>query len=717
MDNSKKTQATSNELIAHSCLIDKQIVDLILLTAPVIIILTNKDGKIKYANPAVRTIFGYYEGEIEGKDLSWLIPSLETIQYDSFETVSDRGELDLFIEKIPNSPEPKSNTDTQTQSGYNYLERFLYGKKNETKKNEIEVQNKTGFTFWIDLYANKIKAADCIFYVFIANDITENKQQQAQIICMNDDLEQRTYSLAAARDEALAASRTKSAFLANMSHEIRTPLNAIIGFSDMLLDPDQTDDERKDIADTIVQNSHRLLGIIDSVLDMTKIESGKLEIERLHFSPLQILIELETTLKIQTQAKDIDFSIEYLYPLPTTIFNDPTKIKQILVNLCNNAIKFTESGSISITVSCDQESGAINFLVTDTGIGMTAQQIEKIFDAFVQADDSSTRRFGGTGLGLAICKRLTQALGGSLHVDSSPNNGSRFTATIATGPLDNVKWLHNDTERTELTKSWQNDDSIRPASEPAFTNSVHTSNYAKTASQTFSARIMYAEDNEFNQRLITRMLRHTKIELTLVSNGEEAVEKALLKDFDLILLAIKMPVMDGLEAIKLLISTGFVRPIIALTENVTIEDLEAYKKIGFAHAISKPIEQTQFFETIRVYLGNIANNQDASNWYQEDEDIDPEYQELAQQFLHQFLPNNLEQLEIAKKTQNHVEMQTIAHRIKATASNFKFNKISAIADAIEAKIKAGNYDECESLIPALLAESIKTASLQNKPMP
>ncbi|MEA2746751.1 MAG: hypothetical protein QOI41_894, partial [Myxococcales bacterium] len=242
--------------------------------------------------------------------------------------------------------------------------------------------------------------------------------------------------------EAQEASRAKSEFLANMSHEIRTPMTAIIGYADLLLDPETTPTERLTHIQTIRRNGEHLLGILNDILDLSKIEAGKMTIEQVRCSPSMIIVDVASLMRVRAKEKGLFFEVHYQTPIPETIQSDPTRIRQVLMNLVGNAIKFTASGGIRILARCENADSAnptLTLEVVDTGIGLSEPQVAQLFQPFVQADTSTTRKFGGTGLGLAICRRLAHILGGDISIDSSPGRGSSFRLTVSAGSLEGIK--------------------------------------------------------------------------------------------------------------------------------------------------------------------------------------------------------------------------------------------------------------------------------------
>lgn len=384
-----------------------------------------------------------------------------------------------------------------------------------------------------------------------------------------------------AQQKAQASEETKSRFLANMSHEIRTPLTAIMGYSEALSEEGITDEERTNFVGYILRSGKHLLSMINDILDISKIEARKIEVENLACSLLEILCDIDSYMKIKTREKNLQYSLKIDFPIPSTLLTDPTRVKQILLNMCNNAVKFTNQGAITINVRM-QSNQRLRIAVADTGIGIGEHEKSRIFNAFDQADTSTTRLFGGTGLGLYISKNLAQLLGGDLTFDSEKGVGSNFILQLPIGSTD-VPFV-----RHEVDFEQQMADVLDAKTYGGVTRLQGTA--------------LVAEDNRENQRLVERLLRQAGMEVDLAINGAKAVEAARQKQYSLILMDIQMPIMSGQEAAKLMRSEGVTAPIVAFTANVMKHQVEEYAKLGFAGVVEKPIIREKFFTTLKQLI-------------------------------------------------------------------------------------------------------------------
>jgi signal transduction histidine kinase/ActR/RegA family two-component response regulator len=405
--------------------------------------------------------------------------------------------------------------------------------------------------------------------------------------------------LRAAKEAAETANRAKSDFPANMSHEIRTPLTAILGFTEVLQNPGLGKAERADAAATIRRNGEHLQQIIGDILDISRIEAGQLKVEHLTCQVARVVAEVQSLMQARALKKGLAFDVDYVGLIPESIETDPTRLRQILINLVGNAIKFTEHGSVRLRISLvdgcsapdiDRESH-LRFEVLDTGIGMTPAQLARVFQPFTQADETTTRRFGGTGLGLAISKRLADMLGGTIVVDSEPGKGSTFTVTIASGALPGVRLIQPSESRA-----------LAELAAPADRG---------TATSLAGCRVLLVEDGPDNQRLIAFLLKKIGTTVTVVENGQLAVDAALAgRDrgcpFDVILMDMQMPVMDGYTATRLLRSHGYAYPIVALTAHAMDGDREKCLQVGCDDYATKPIDRRALVATVRRHAGVVA---------------------------------------------------------------------------------------------------------------
>jgi len=408
-------------------------------------------------------------------------------------------------------------------------------------------------------------------------------------------LYQSNHALEAANQAAKAATEAKSAFLANMSHEIRTPMTAILGYAEILHANARTEEDIE-CSRTIKRNGDHLLGIINDILDLSKIEAGKLSVERVPCSPATIVADTASLMRVRAKAKNLALTVHYDGPIPATVQSDPTRLRQALLNIVGNAIKFTEVGSVRLVVRLLSDNigdPKLQFTVEDTGIGITEDQIAGLFRPFTQADSSISRTFGGTGLGLAISKRLVEMLGGDIAVSSLPGKGSAFTLTVDTGPLDGVPLVEspNETlgERRNNNAELPADIGLPP-----------------------HCRLLLAEDGPDNQRLLAFLLRKGGAEVVVAENGQVAVDLALNaiaedQPFEAILMDMQMPVMDGYEATRRLRVARYSGPIIALTANAMKEDRQKCLDAGCDDYLSKPVDRTTLLTTVARHLrGQIA---------------------------------------------------------------------------------------------------------------
>lgn len=415
----------------------------------------------------------------------------------------------------------------------------------------------------------------------------DEKQQITGVMILGieitEELETRK-ELSLAKEEAIRANQLKTAFLANVSHEIRTPLGAMIGFTDLLRDPTLTCEERESYIDVLARNGENLSVIINDILDLSKVEAGHLSLDLEESDPAQMVSEVMSLLTVKLKEKDLSFSIENDPSTPLQMVTDPVRVKQILLNIVGNAVKFTRTGGIKVrTFAAVSPEGKPQccFEVQDTGIGIPESKWERVFEMFVQADNSTTRRFGGTGIGLALSRRLAQALGGDIKITAStPEQGTTFLITLE----DQTSELRTPAlpAREEISET---DSNSRPLE---------------------GLQILVVDDSDDNQQLMWHYIRKFGGTAELAENGVAGYQKALKGNFDLVLMDIQMPIMDGYTATSKLRESGFDRPIIALTAHVLSDVRQKCLNVGCDDHLPKPINPKQLIQTIQRCLSRVS---------------------------------------------------------------------------------------------------------------
>jgi PAS domain S-box-containing protein len=519
-------------------------------------------------------------------------------------------------------------------------------------------------------------------------DITERKLAEEKLRQARDQLE-------AAKKDAEAASRAKSEFLANMSHEIRTPMTAVLGFADLLFGPSLPPAERLEYVRVIRRNAKHLLGLVNDILDLSKIEAGKMTVEKIECDFPQLTADVMSLLRPRAVEKNLELGIAFDGPIPRKICTDLLRLRQILMNLIGNAIKFTEAGHVRVRVKCEPTEGSnlLRFEVADSGIGMSEEELPRLFHIFTQTDESTTRKFGGTGLGLTISQKLTRLLGGDIGVKSAPGVGSTFSFWINIGPCSGVDMI------SDLAEA-----SLDALPEPANSQDIM-----------IRGRILLAEDGVDNQRLISTHLRMAGAEVVIADNGQAALETALSQPFSLILMDMQMPEMDGYTAVAELRRRGFTVPIIALTAYAMAEDRAKCLNCGCSAYLSKPIEKEIFLRTISQYLGNeIPPAAKATEAAATAAPLDPSgpiastlldhpgMKPIIIEFV-QGLSDEVVKMQNMLGKKDLQSLKRVVHQLRGSGGGYGFDAISTAAAAAEESIKAAhNLDVIDREIKSLI---------------
>lgn len=506
-------------------------------------IVIDSRGLIRKFNHSAVAMFGYQADEILGSNISILMPEPHRSQHDS------------------------------------YLQSYLAGGSKNVlgAQRELQAVRKNGEVFAIELSANEMQTAGEYAFVGFIRDITQRKQAELESRA-------REIELAEARQEAQKANAAKSLFLANMSHEIRTPMSAVIGMTELALRT-SLDDKQLNYISKANFAAKNLLGIINDILDISKIEAGKLEIEETPFELADVFSQVNGLIQHKADEHHIDFQVITSDQLPELMIGDPLRLRQVIINLCNNAVKFSNQGS-SVTLKAELKERSndqlvLLFSVSDQGIGIPADRIDSLFDSFTQVDSSTSRKYGGTGLGLSISQQLVQLMGGEIWVESEAGAGSTFYFTVSL--------------KTDLCGNAHQSLAAE-----------HQQRVDEAIARLNGCRVLLVDDNEINQEMERDLLEEIGVSVISAYNGEEAIDVLLHEKFDLVLMDCQMPVMDGYRATRLIRSSGQYDnlPIIAMTADVMPDDIKRADDCGMDDHIAKPVDIDQMFLTMAKWLAS-----------------------------------------------------------------------------------------------------------------
>ena len=525
-----EAEQASNRLIESENL-TRQLA-LVARNASDIVVITEPDGHISWVNDAFQTSTGYVSGDVIGRHI-----------------------------KLLNGPK----TDPVV------VKKLIQARKsNEGIRTEILNYDKFGNTKWYEISISPVfdDMGILINFVSIERDINAIKQREQD--------------LADARRTAEETARAKTNFLATMSHEIRTPMNGIIGVSDLLLETDLDGDQRH-LTETISESAASLLSIINSTLDLTKLDSGRVELENIEFCPGNIALKVVELLRPIAMGKNVDLQFESTDLIPNLVWGDPARFRQILMNLIGNAIKFTSEGRVACELDCHSNADGpyIAARISDSGIGIAPDKLGSIFEEFTQADSSVSRRFGGTGLGLSISRRLARAMGGDINVTSKLGKGSEFTAKLPVKIAGNSQTLEQFTGQ----------------SMPVLNGKM----------------VLVADDNKTNRFILSRLLKETGVDLNFATDGFEVVDTFRKKKPDLILMDVSMPGKDGLEATREIRQLEVEQqqettPIFALTANAFASHRQECETAGMNGFLTKPVKKDVLVGTLSKIFSDRSGN-------------------------------------------------------------------------------------------------------------
>ena len=663
--------ANEANLLLRTLTASKQYIDQIVTSMADALLVTTASGKIKTINRTAQLLLEYEEAEICGKSISTVLK-----------------EVDSWKQEI----EQRGNVKTPLFGPITPL----------VKEVETTCQTKTGKIIPVAFSCSKVQTEIEHFqgYVYILRDMTERKQ----------------------------AELAKQEFLAMISHEIRTPIAAVIGMADVLLNTDLTE-QQEEFAETICNSGKALLEIINDILDFSKIESGKLEVEEEPFHLNSCIEEALSLLTPKAKEKQLELIFGNNPELPQVIVSDISRLRQILINLINNAIKFTDTGSVEVSVTSrkrqmignEKNNHEIQFAVKDTGVGIPNNRINRLFKAFSQVNSSITRKYGGTGLGLVICKQLSELMGGKIWVESEENQGSTFYFTITARVIE-----------TLLKQEWE--------TKPEESGNVIDAAVAEKN----PLKILLVEDYPTNQKMITLMLQRMGYQADIANNGLEALTALRCQSYDVVLMDMQMPEMDGMTATHYICQEWdiSVRPrIIALTASAMLSNKENYLKSGIDDYLAKPFRIEELMQVLnkcrtnREHISKVSKVSHAASCSKNNSTIDTAaLQEIyriadfncgvnAKDFLLETIddyleetPSFLEEIRVAFSENNLKTLQLLVHTLSSSSATLGANKLATLCTQMEIMVVSEMQEEITEQIDKIEAEyeNVKTALLEKR---
>ena len=597
------------------------------------------------------------------------------------------------------------------------LNSYLQGELDEYSL-EFRMLHKQGHYVWILARGEALWNSKGVAYRMAGShtDISPRREAEKEIERTLLELEQVIDELHTANDSAVElrkaaekANAAKSEFLANMSHEIRTPMNGVIGMIDLLLQTKLSDDQRK-YADVVKNSGEKLLAIINDILDFSKIEAHKLELEKVKFHPGQVVKEVADLFVVAAKEKSIELNVDIASDLPETLVGDPNRLRQVLLNLVGNAVKFTAHGKIEVSVACKEITPgdvSLGFSVKDTGVGIPKNSRSSLFRAFTQGDGSITRKFGGTGLGLAISQQLVELMGGRLDFSSEEGIGSEFYFNI---PFEKFQ------EKGEETLSGNSVESDEVGQDDILSSDVK------------GLRALLVEDNQTNQIVAATMIENFGLSVEVADNGVDAVNMMLEQNFDIVFMDCQMPELDGFAATSMIRNSGIEKnvkvPIIAMTASALAGDRERCLASGMNDYIAKPFRIHELEIVIKRWLksGFRLPEKAKINFVQtpsEEDNLTFNYSEVLQRLMNnpalartminsflQEVPEIIVLLKKAIEEQNYKDAQTYAHSIKGAAANAGAQQLSSLAKELEFRFKNGERANFKADLEAI-AEALE----------